>query len=451
MHRTPRARRGTRLALAGVLVSVAAHAAPFVEAEPSKVVLGSGVQVRITVRGTAELHGVASAGTLVPGPMEQGAVHFLWTPPSARAPFLAVFAFWEGAPLSLGSVTTLTIPCSARTELAIETEPAARVSVEIAGTHFGPRRSDAHGKLRMPVEVPPLAHEARITAEVGEQGKVRVIPLPVAVSPWVWVTEPTKVVEGATGQAMLVAPEPLPPEYVARLSGGQLERQAAESNRALYSFLPQAGATRLSLEAGVPAEEGARATATVEVLPVPAAVAPVVVAPAGQGRELELGVALGAFYAGGNNVGPAFAATVSLAPWRFPLFLELELGVRAAWFSTTVSGLGAASATLVIFPIEVAARGPVWRGGAWSLELRAGGGLLLGTNWVSSDFGQGTSVALTGGEAFGAAQLSYRAGAWVPYLEVRGAYAVATGTGVTANPAGLVVLLGFHWLRSLRW
>jgi hypothetical protein len=414
------------------------------------VVLGTGTQVRITVRGAGGgLHGVASAGTLVAGPLEQGTVRFLWTPPSARAPFIAVFAFWEGGPLSLGNVTALTLPCSARTELAIETEPAARVSVEIAGAHFGPRRSDAHGKLRMPVEVPPLAHEARITAEVGEQGKVRIIPLAVAASPWAWVVEPATVVEGGSGQAMLVAPEALPPDVVVRVSGGQLQRQSAESNRVLYSVVPQVGTSRMELEATLPDEEVARAKTSVEVLPAPTAVAPAV-APARQGREFELGVALGAFYAGGNNVGPAFAATLSLAPWRFPLFLELELGVRAAWFSSAVSGLGTASSTLVFFPIEVAARGPVWTGGRWSLDLRAGGGLLLGTDWVSSDFGQGTSNAVTGWEVFGAAQLSYRAGAFLPYVEVRGAYAIATGTGVTANPAGLVVLLGFHWLRSLR-
>jgi hypothetical protein len=451
VHRARRGRPGSLLGLAGFLVGLGAQAAPLVEAEPSRVVLGTGAQVRITVRGAGgELHGVASAGTLVPGPAEQGAVRFLWTPPTARAPFVAVFAFWESRPLSLGSVTTLTLPCSARTELAIETEPGARVTVEIAGAHFGPRRSDVHGKLRMPVEVPPLAHEARITAEVGEQGKVRVIPLPVAASPWLWVLEPTAVVEGRPGQAMLVAPEQLPPEFVVRSSGGQVERQSAESNRVLYSVVPQGGANRVALEAALPDEGSPRATTTLEVLAAPAEVEPPLVARAPQGRELELGAALGAFYAGGDNVGPAFATTVSLAPWRFPLFLELELGVRAAWFSNGVSGLGTATSTLVFFPIEVAARGPVWTHGAWSLDLRAGGGLLLGTNWVSSDFGQGSSSAMTGWEVFGAAQVSYRVGAFLPYVEVRGAYAVATGTGVTANPAGLVVLLGFRWLRSLR-
>jgi hypothetical protein len=188
------------------------------------------------------------------------------------------------------------------------------------------------------------------------------------------------------------------------------------------------------------------------VLEVPAPLPSVspVAAPAPWGREIQLGAALGAFYAGGSNVGPAFAATLSVAPWRFPLFLELELGVRAAWFSDPVAGLGTASSTLVVFPIDLAARGMVWSSGHWSLDVRGGGGLLLGTNWVSTDFGQGFSTAMTGFEVFGGLQVSYRAGSFLPYAELRGTYALVTGAGVTANPGGLVVLLGFHWARSLQ-
>jgi hypothetical protein len=450
LHRARRRHPGWLLGLTGVLLGSGAQAAPLVEAEPSRVVLGAGTQVRITVRGTGgELHGVASAGTLVPEPVEQGAVRFVWTPPATHAPFVAVFAFWEGRPLSLGNVTTLTLPCSARTELGIDTEPGARVTVEIAGAHFGPRRSDGHGRLRMPVEVPPSAHEARITAEVGEQGKVRVVPLPVTLSPWLWILEPTEVVQGATGQAMLVAPEEIGPGFVVRSSGGQLERQSADATRVLYRVVPSEGASGVVLEAAFAAETSPRASAIVKVQAAPAEAAPAVSVPVPQGRQLGLGAALGAFYAGGSNIGPAFAATVSLAPWRIPLFLELELGVRAAWFSNGVSGLGTTSTTLVFFPIEVAVRGPAWSHGAWSVDLRAGGGLLLGTNWISSDFAQSSSAAMTGWEVFGAVQVSYRAGALLPYLEVRGAYSVITGTGVSANPGGLVVLVGFHWLRSL--
>jgi hypothetical protein len=450
VHRALNTSPRPTLGLVILLIGMAVDAAPLVEAEPSRVVLGASTQVRITVRGAGgPLRGVASAGTLVSGSAEQGAVHFLWTPPAARAPFVAVFAFWEGGSLGLSTVTTLTIPCSARTELAIDTEPGARVTVEIAGAHFGPRRSDTRGRLRMPVEVPPLAHEARITAEVGEQGKVRVVPLPVATNPWVWLVEPATLRPDTEGQAMLVAPEEIPPELVLRSSGGRLERQAAEPDRVLYRVIAQTDASRVTLEAAVAGEGTPRASATVAVLAPSVEVPTPLRASAPAGRQLELSAAVGVFYAGGNNVGPAFAATFSVAPWRMPLYLELELGVRAAWFSSPVSGLGNASSTLVVFPIELAVRGAVWRAGRWSVELRAGGGLLLGTNWVSSDFGQSSAQAATGWELFGAAQVSYQAGTFLPYAEVRGAYAVATGTGLTTNPGGLVFLVGFHWTRSL--
>ena len=82
------------------------------------------------------------------------------------ATIVAIFPIVSSTTLGLRSVTTLPLPCSGRTELAIDTEPSARVTVEIGGAHFGPRRADARGKLRMPVEVAPSAREARITAEV---------------------------------------------------------------------------------------------------------------------------------------------------------------------------------------------------------------------------------------------------------------------------------------------
>lgn len=435
--------------VAALLLSRGASSAPQVDAEPSRIVLGSGVRVRIAVRGTGgELRAAASAGTLEPLGSSDGATRFLWTPPEVRAPFLAVFAFWEAGPLGLRSVTTLTLPCSGRTELAIDTEPSARVTVEIGGAHFGPRRADARGKLRIPVEVAPSAHEARITAEVGEQSKVRIVPLPPIPSPFVWVVEPSPLRSDAEAWALLVAPEPLDQRLAVRSTPGRLDREAAEPDRILYRLTVPPGATSLSLEAILSGETTPRATAQLEVQrPPEAAPAPVVQGPPA-GRRLELGAAVGAFIGGGNDVGPAFAATLSAAPWPIPLFLEVELGVRAAWFSTPVAGLGTATSSLLVFPLELAVRGTVWSSGPWSVDLRAGGGLLLGTSWLTSDFGQTSSQALTGWEVFAAAQLLYRVGAFLPYLEARGAYAAATGTGVTSHPGGLVLLLGFHWVAS---
>jgi len=437
------------LGMGALLLPLAAAAAPQVDAEPSRVVLGTGTRVRISVRaGGGELRAAASAGTLEALGTSDGAARFLWTPPDARAPFVALFAFWEAGTLGLRTVTTLSLPCSGRTELAIDTEPSARVTVEIGGAHFGPRRADARGKLRMPVEVGPSAREARITAEVGEQSKVRIVPLPVVPSPFLWAVEPSPLRADEEAWAMVLAPEPLDQRLAVRASSARLERQSAESDRVLYRLVPDPGAKSVSLEAGWAAETTARAAALVEVqLPVEAP-APVTAPSPPAGRRLEVGAAVGAFIGGGDNIGPAFAVTLSGAPWPLALYLELELGVRLASFSTPVSGLGSASSFLAVFPLELAVRGSVWTAGRWSVDLRAGGGLLLGTNWISTDFGQGSSQALTGWEMFGAVQLLCRLGTFAPYLEVRGAYATATGTGVTANPGGLVLLAGFHWTVS---
>jgi hypothetical protein len=439
-----------RIALGvGALLSVSAAAAPQVDAEPSRLLLGTGTRVRIAVRaGGGELRAVASAGTLEALGTSDGAAHFLWTPPDTRAPFVALLAFWEAGALGLRTVTTLPLPCSGRTELAIDTEPSARVTVEIGGAHFGPRRADARGKLRMPVEVAPSAREARITAEVGEQSKVRIVPLPTVPSPFAWAVEPSPLRAGSAGRAMLLAPEPLDQRLAVRTSSGQLEREAAEPDRVLYRLVPLPGVNSVSLEASLGGEAAPRATTVVAVEQPVEAPAQVPPPPEPAGRRLELGAAVGAFFGGGHNAGPALAATLSAAPWPIALYLELELGLRAAWFSTAVPGLGTASSSLLVFPFDLAVRGEVWRQGRWSVDLRAGGGLLLGTNWLSSDFGQGSSQALTGWEVFGGAQLLYRVGAFLPYLELRGAYATATGTGVAANPGGFLVLVGFHWVAT---
>src|SRR5499427_9568013 len=61
---------------------------------------------------------------------------------------LVLFAFWTGEAPTLADVTVLALPCSGRTELAIETEPSAQVTVEVAGARFGPRRADRQGRLK---------------------------------------------------------------------------------------------------------------------------------------------------------------------------------------------------------------------------------------------------------------------------------------------------------------
>src|SRR5262249_48455102 len=124
-------------------ISTSAQAAPVVEAEPSRLVLGPRARAEITVRESGPgLHGAVSMGTLGAGTSGGDFTRFYWTPPAdTRAPALVLFAFWNGDSPTLGDITVLGLPCSGRTELAIETEPSAQVTVEVAGARLGPRRA----------------------------------------------------------------------------------------------------------------------------------------------------------------------------------------------------------------------------------------------------------------------------------------------------------------------
>ncbi|MGZ3478769.1 MAG: hypothetical protein ACXU81_00370 [Myxococcaceae bacterium] len=228
------------------------RAAPVVEAEPSRLVLGPRARAEITVRNAGSgLRAAVSMGTLTPGTSGEDLTRFFWTPPSdARAPALVLFAFWSGDAPALSDITVLALPCAGRTELAIDTEPGARVTVEVAGSRFGPRRADAQGRLRMPVEVGPSAHEARVIAELADQSKIRVLPLTLPPSPWLLALSPQTSVDGAPVHALLVVPdieESAGTELVA--DGGRVEREQEAGRRLLLRITPEPSRSSVALAA----------------------------------------------------------------------------------------------------------------------------------------------------------------------------------------------------------
>ena len=132
-------------ALLSLALAVPAWAAPVVEAEPSRLVLGPRARAEITVRHAAPgLHAAVSMGTLTTTTTEgsgEGLTRFLWTPPAdARAPTLVLFAFWSGDAPALSDVTVLGLPCAGRTELSRDPVRGARVRGEVGGGGCGPRR-----------------------------------------------------------------------------------------------------------------------------------------------------------------------------------------------------------------------------------------------------------------------------------------------------------------------
>src|SRR5262249_27569010 len=190
----------------------------------------------------------------------------VWTPTAdARAPVLVLLAFWDMESPTLSDVTVLGLPCAGRTELAIDTEPGARVTVEVAGSRFGPKKADAQGRLRVPVEVPPNVHEARVVAELSDQSKVRVLPLTTTASPWLLAFAPEQSVDHRPVRALLVVPdteESPGTEVVAEGARVDIEQQAPR--RLLVRLTPDRSAQRVPVAART-LDGSVRANATLEM------------------------------------------------------------------------------------------------------------------------------------------------------------------------------------------
>ena len=431
-------------ALLLLAVATSAQAAPVVEAEPSRLVLGPRARAEITVRNAGPgLHGAVSVGMLTPGNSGDDFVRFLWTPPAdARAPTLVLFAFWTGDSPTLADVTVLSLPCSGRTELAIETEPSAQVTVEVAGARFGPRRADRQGRLKMPVEVGPHAHEARVIAELSDQSKIRVLPLNLPPSPWLLALAPESSLEGAPVHALVVVPdteESAGTELVAE--GAKLEREQEAPRRLFFRVTPQRDRAAVPLTART-LDGSVRAQTTLEVVRAVEAAPVVSPPPPPPARRLVLGGAVGGYVGGGANAGPQGAFIVGYGLPRLPLVVELELGVRAQSMSTQVGTLGVQKSSLIVLPIELALRWEALSAGTFRLGVRGGGGLLVGSHHLSSNFDAELSEGALGWEIFAAVQAGLQVGPVEPYLEVRPALSKVSTDHLEARPGGGVFSVG---------
>ncbi|MGZ3444069.1 MAG: hypothetical protein ACXWLG_00195 [Myxococcaceae bacterium] len=431
-------------ALLSLAVAVPSRAAPVVEAEPSRLVLGPRARAEITVRNAGSgLRAAVSMGTLTPGTSGEDLTRFFWTPPSdARAPALVLFAFWSGDAPALSDITVLALPCAGRTELAIDTEPGARVTVEVAGSRFGPRRADAQGHLRMPVEVGPSAHEARVIAELADQSKIRVLPLTLPPSPWLLALSPETSVDGAPVHALLVVPdieESAGTELVA--DGGRVEREQEAGRRLLLRITPEPSRSSVALAART-LDGSIRAQGTLEVVRTVAPPGSPALPPEPPPARWVLGGAIGGYVAGGSNAGPEGSITVAYGLPRLPVVLELELGFRAQWMSTEVGTLGVQSSTLLVFPIDLAVRWEALAVANFRLSVRGGGGLLVASHRFSSNFDAGFSQGALGWELFAAVQGGLRVGPVEPYLEVRGSVAQVSTGQLDAHPGGAMFSIG---------
>jgi hypothetical protein len=421
-----------------------ARSAPVVEAEPSRLVLGPSARAEITVRSAGpSLHSAVSAGTLTRGTSTAGLTHFLWVPPAqARAPLLVLFAFWDVDAPGLSDITVLGLPCAGRTELSIDTEPGARVTVEVGGTRFGPRRADGQGRLRVPVEVAPNIHEARVVAEISETSKVRVLPLVPQPSPWLLTFFPERSLDGRPVRALLVIPDTEEaPGMDLQAEGARVEREQTAPGRWLGRILPEAGAAQVTLTART-GDGAVRARAILDVLrPAPAA-APIPPPVPQRPLRFDLSGAVGGFVGGGANSGPAATLTFGMGLPSLPLVAELELGIRGASFSEPATGMGVQKSSLVVVPVELGIRWEALQHRNLRLAVRGGAGMLFASHHLSSTFdGEFTEGAL-GWEVFAAFQAGLVAGPVEPFLELRASLAEVSTDHLDAHPGGGVFLVG---------
>ena len=427
-----------------MLAAAAAQAAPVVEAEPSRLVLGPRARAEITIRESGqELHGAVSVGTLLAGASGEDFTRFTWTPPpELRAPTLVLFAFWIGESPTLADVTVLALPCAGRTDLAIETEPSAQVTVEVAGARFGSRRADRQGLLKLSVEVVLHAHEARVIAELSDQSKIRVLPLNLPPSPWLLATSPGSSTDGSPVHVVLVVPDTEESAGIELVSeGAKIEQLQTVGRRLLYRVTPDRDRSSVPLVART-LDGAARAQMTLEVVR-PVAAAPVAAPPTPPppGRWV-LGGAIGGYVGGGSNAGPEAAFVVGYGLPRLPLVLELEVGVRHQSMSTQVGTLGVQTSSLTVFSIELSVRWEALSAGTFRLGLRAGAGLLAGIHHLSSTFDSELTEGALGWEVFGALQAGLQVGPVEPYFEVRPALSKVSTEHLEARPGGGVFSVG---------
>lgn len=420
------------------------RSAPVVEAEPSRLVLGPSARAEIAVRSAGPaLHSAVSSGTLTRGSSGDGVTHFLWVPPGeARAPLLVLFAFWDVEAPGLSDITVLGLPCAGRTELSIDTEPGARVTVEVGGTRFGPRRADSQGRLRVAVEVAPNVHEARVVAEIAETSKVRVLPLTPQSSPWLLTLFPERSLDGRPVRALLVVPDTEEAPGMELLAeGARVEREQAAPGRWLGHVIPDAGARRVTLTArtgdGLP-----RASATLDVLGAAPTSGPLPSPEPPRPWRFDLSGAVGGFVGGGANAGPAATLTLGVGLPKLPLVAELELGIRGASFSQPASGLGVQKSSLLVVPVELGIRWEALQHRNLRLAVRGGGGMLFGSHHLSSTFDGEFSEGALGWEVFAAFQAGLVAGPVEPFLELRGSLARVSTDHLDAHPGGGMLLLG---------
>jgi len=395
-------------------------------------------------RPDAALKSATNAGTLVPTAEPGGAErHFSWAPPQTRFPMTVLLLFWteeRGAPPMVGQAR---IPRSGRTSLEVQTEPSALVRVQVAGSTFGPQRADKHGRVEVPIEVPPGVETAQVLAEAQGRTTARTAALSVPVSSALLAAiSPNPPVHGEPCWLIVAHPDAFEPSQLRlELSGGRAELETSAPTRMLYRLEIDDGAKEIAAAVSL---RGERAQVSAQILSADDALrgsAPFAA------QRFSASATAGGFYAGGANSGAALAIVGSYA---FPaaagrFALDLELGYRSSSLSAPAPGLGSVHSSLSALPIELALRALLFQRGAWSIYGRLGGGILPFNVSAHSDFQPSFAQSGVAVEGFASAQVGYRMRPVELFGELRGGIAPVHTSTLDAQLGGLLFALGARY------
>jgi hypothetical protein len=380
------------------------------QAAPAKVV------IRGLPQKTRLLHLWASVGTVtgaqtIDGDEGGSRIEAFYQPPEAGAPTFAVIAAWDERS---GEAGVATVELEGRTEIPVESEAGAQVSVNVGGRK-ATARADAHGHARVPVWVRPGVRTARVTA-VDAHGNTNAADVPLDLPP------PTRVwlVPGYSGVLAVGAPVPLYAFAVAPAVPRVVAPGAviAVDARPGISVAKVSGAGDVVVTATVGDGGGGQAELALHLAAPPpqprdSGVSVEVATPTFADPRMEIGASVGARFSG------ALVAAAVTAEWR------RRLGRSRFHLGVDVGGLYAT-------------------GNAGSFDLLLGGVVARAT--AEARFSLGERVALCAGIGLGgavvgehrvdAAGTSSAAVDGGPSLAIGGSLLMRIGPGLLAISAG---------------
>ncbi|QSQ25232.1 hypothetical protein JY651_10005 [Pyxidicoccus parkwayensis] len=129
--------------------------------------------------------------------------------PDTRYPEVAIlvaFSAWPHPQSIQGAYGRVLVPLAASVTLPGTTEPDAQISIDIAGTSFGPVAAGPDGRFRLPIIVPP-GHRMGQGRVVDRVGNVRRMPIDLMLPPTdglACVLQPQRLPADGTSRARLV-------------------------------------------------------------------------------------------------------------------------------------------------------------------------------------------------------------------------------------------------------